>query len=462
MTPDEKLALAEERLRQAEERFRAAEELMERAQELQRKASQDELTGLANLPHLRQVLDFNLQQVLRYGRTSALLLIDLDRFRIINEALGFRAGDELLVQVAARLATTVRGSDLLARKGEDEFLILLSELNDPGQSELVAQRVLNLLHAPFTVQSLPLHVGASVGISLAPKDAQATFEMLEHADAALFHAKEGGRGRFCVYSEGLQERLRRRLLVETHLHEALERNQFRLLYQPIVDLTTRDVVGVEALLRWTDETLGPVEPGEFIPVAEESGLIVPIGDWVLRECCGQMKSWKEAGVDVFVDVNLSRRQLLHADMAVSFLQTVREAELEGRDLVVDVSEDHYTSDPRVRSVLAELGQGGVRIAIDDFGTGLSSLKSIRLSTTKILKLDRTFVAGIPENRQYLSICVAVVKLAESLNMRSLAEGIESEKQFEYLRKNDCHLGQGFYFSPPVPPEEIAPLVKSGL
>lgn len=469
MSPEEKLALAEERLAQAEERFKEAEELMLRAQELHEKAEaaqklayEDQLTGLANLNQLRQVLDFNLQQVLRYQRTTALLVIDLDRFRIINEALGFRAGDELLLQVADRLRTTVRGSDLLARKGEDEFLILLSELNEARQSELVAQRVIDLLHAPFTVQNQPLHVGASVGISLSPTDARTTQEMLEHADAALFCAKEEGRGQYRAYSDGLQQRLRRRLLLENQLHEALEQQQLRLLYHPIVDLTTREVVGVEALLRWSNETLGTVSPAEFLPVAEESGLIVPIGDWVLQECCRQMKLWKQAGVDVFVDVNLSRRQLLHADMATSFLETVRAAEIEGRDLVVDVSEDHYTGDPRVRSVLADLGQGGVRIAIDDFGTGLSSLKSIRLSQTKILKLDSTFVAGIPQNRQYLSICVAVIRLAESLNMRSLAEGIETEKQFEYLRKNECHLGQGFYFSRPVPAEEVADLVRSGL
>lgn len=461
MSPDEKLALAEERMRQAQELMARAEELMARAEATQKQASEDQLTGLPNLNGLRQVLDFSLQQAHRYGRMTALLAIDLDRFRIINEALGFKAGDELLVLVADRLRTTVRDSDMLARKGEDEFLLLLSELNQPEQSELVAQRVIDLLVEPFTVQGQPLHVGASIGISLS-LHASTTQEMLEHADASLYSAKEKGGGNCCVYSEGLQQRLRRRLLLENQLHQALEQNQFRLLYLPIVDLTTREVVGVEALLRWHNETLGSVEPSEFLPVAEESGLIVPIGDWVLRECCRRMKAWKQAGVDVFVDVNLSRRQLLHADMATSFLQTVKEAQLDGRDVVVDVSEDHYTGDPIVRSVLTDLGQGGVRVAIDDFGTGLSSLKSIRLSQTKILKLDSTFVAGIPQNRQSLSICIAVIRLADSLNMRSLAEGIETEKQFDYLRKNECHLGQGFFFSRPIPAEEVAGLVRSGL
>lgn len=468
MTPEEKLALAEERLRRAEERLREAEELMRQAQELharaeaaQKLAYQDQLTGLANLHQLRQVLEFNLQQTLRYRRLTALLHIDLDHFRIFNEALGFKAGDELLIQVAERLRTTVRGSDLLARKGEDDFLLLLSELGAPDQAELVARRVMALLADPFLIQNLPVHVGASVGISLCPIDARSAQEVLEHADAAVFCAKEEGRARLQVYSGGLQEKLRRRLLLQSELHEALEQQAFRLLYQPIVDLTTREVVGVEAFLRWTSPTQGPVPPLEFLPVAEESGLIVPLGDWVLRECCQQLKRWKRAGARLFVDVNLSRRQLLHADMARSFLDTVREADLEGRDLVVDVAEDHYTNDPRVRSVLGDLGEGGVRIAIDDFGTGITSLRSIRLGQTKILKIDSTFVAGIPGNRQYLSICVAVIRLADSLNMRSLAEGIETEKQFEYLRNNECHLGQGFFFSEPVPAEQVVSLARQG-
>ena len=474
MSPEEKLALAEERLQQADERFRQAEELMLQAQEIlartqardeeaQRLAYVDQLTGLPNLNHVRQVLDFNLKQAHRYERTSALLSIDLDRFRIINEALGFKTGDELLVLVAERLQGIVRESDLLARRGEDEFLLLLSELHESSQAELVARRVLELLHdEPFVVQGQPLHVGASLGISLCPDDAKSTQEMLEHADASLYCAKEQGRGRFQVYSEGLQQQLRRRLVVENCLFEALERSELSLLYHPIVDLTSREVVGVEALLRWTHPELGEVSPGEFLPVAEESALIVPIGDWVLRESCRQLKAWKELGLDMFIDVNLSRRQLLHADMASAFLRVLEEAQLDGRDIVVDVSEDHYTSDPRVRSVLADLGLGGVRIAIDDFGTGLSSLKTIRLSQTKILKLDSTFVAGIPGNRQYLSICVAVIRLAESLNMRSLAEGIENEKQFEYLRKNECHLGQGFYFCQPMPAEQVAEGARRGL
>lgn len=456
---DEKMREAEELMRQAEAMMAHARELIQRAEEAERLAYQDALTGLPNLNQLRQVLEFNLKQAQRYNRPMALVAIDLDRFRIVNEALGFKSGDELLVQVAERLKGMVRDSDALARRGEDEFMILLSELQDVSQAEMVARRVMELLTEPFTVQGHPLHVGASLGIAHFPGDSETAQDLLEHADAALFDAKERGRAGYQVYTQGLQEKLRRRLQLENELHAALQNEQLVLLYHPIVLLSTREVIGVEALLRWNHPTHGTIPPSDFLPLAEESGLIVPIGDWVLQECCRQLKGWKAAGLDLFVDVNLSRRQLLHADMASGFLRVLMEAQVEPRDIVVDVSEDHYATDPRVRSVLAELGGGGVRIAVDDFGTGLSSLKTIRLSQTKILKLDSTFVAGIPGNRQYLSICVAVIRLAESLNMRSLAEGIETQKQYDYLLNNECQLGQGFFFGRPVPASEVAAIVK---
>lgn len=467
---------AEERHRQADELLAEAEEKLRQAAELQPQTHEDQLTGLPNAAVLRHHLDFMVEQVNRYGRSAALLAVDLDRFRFINEALGFRTGDELLRQVAERLKSMMRGSDVVARAGEDEFHVLLSELSSDNdkykpaeelrnliksRAEAVAKRVLDALAKPYEIQGQTLHLSSSIGLSLAPGDALSAEEMLEHADAALYSAKELGRARCQVYSEDIQERLRRRLLLENQLHTGLREGQFKLFYQPIVLLDSREVVGVEALVRWDHPEMGRLMPREFLPIAEESGAIVPLGDWILGEACSKLKQWRNDGMNLFIDVNLSPRQLLQADMAATFLKTVEDSALRAKDVMVDVGEHVYTLDPRVRAVLDELGESGVRIAIDDFGTGLSNLKAIRLTQTKIIKLDSTFVAGIPANRQYLSICVAVVRLAASLNMRSLAEGIETEKQYEYLHKNECHLGQGFYFSPPVEPEKIPALVREG-
>ncbi|MBI3928436.1 MAG: EAL domain-containing protein [Armatimonadetes bacterium] len=490
---DARMELAEERLREADEKSQLAQEMLESARErysgfvqgaeklsdeqTQRLAYEDPLTGLPNLNILRQYLDFTLKQVVRYQRSAALLAVNLDGFRTINDAMGFKAGDELLVQVGARLQDMFRGSDVVARRHEDRFLILLSELGAEGDQDLpreqvverltqrvqmIAGRVHGLLSEPFAIQSQPVHVAASIGISLCPGDAEASDEMMEHAEAAVQFAKRKGRGQIQLYDAELRERLWRRLTLENELQSALRHGQFVLFYQPVVELSTRNVVGVEALLRWNHPQMGQISPLEFLPVAEETGLIVPVGEWVLETACTQAKHWQAEGLELFLNVNLSSRQLLHAGMADHFLQAVRSCGLEGYDVVVDVTEDAYMAhDPRIGSALARLGEGGVQVAIDDYGSGVSSLKTIRLARTRILKLDQSFVSGIPDNQQYLSICVAAIRLAAGLNMRSLAEGIENEKQYKYLHANECDLGQGYYFSKPVLPEGIPGLVRNG-
>ncbi len=475
----ETLALAQEKelqaeriLKQAEEKLRQAEDWMRRGplegpsdEELTRLAFEDHLTGLPNHNTMLRQVDFNVKQVVRYGRSTALLAIDVDRFRLLNETMGFAAGDALLIQLAERLRREMRDSDLLARRCEDEFLLLLSHLGESGEKNThydevatkarqVADRLVESLQCPFSIKGHPLHISISIGISTAPGDATTSEELMEHADAALYSAKEMGGGRVEVYNRELQDRLTRRLTLENQLASGLRSKEFRLHYQPIYLLESREPVGVEALLRWENPLRGMVAPGEFLQVTEETGLIVPLGRWVLARACRQLAEWKQMGFELYVNVNLTARQLLTADLCQEILATLDRENLSGPDLVLDVTEKTFAMDDRIRSVLEELGKHGIRVAIDDFGTGSTNLPKMRLGRTRILKLDSGFVAGIPGQRQSLSVCVAAIQLASSLNMESLAEGIETEQQFRYLCNNGCRLGQGHYLCPPLEASEL--------
>ncbi|GMU52428.1 MAG: hypothetical protein AMXMBFR33_15740 [Candidatus Xenobia bacterium] len=472
----ESLQQAERRITQLEERSHHAEVVDEETHKL---AFEDPLTGLPNLNIVRQYVEMNLKQVFRYHRAAALLVVDLDRFRVINDALGFGTGDELLRQVAERLKTAVRDSDILGRKGEDEFVILLTqideelsqepELKDRQRQQLgerarhVAERVAEVLAPPFELQGQKVHLFASVGVSLCPGDAETPMQLFEHADVALSYAKEQGRGRSLVFSPELQELRMQKLLLENQLRLAHTEKQFVLHYQPIVELSSRNVVGVEALLRWQHPQIGMLGPRDFLHVLEETGLIIPLGDWVLKESTRQLRAWGDQGFDLFLTVNLSPRQLLQADLIPMLLDVLGQNQIEPRHLVVEIAESAATTmDPeRMSRVLTDLGEAGVRVAIDDFGTGLTSMKTLRLEHTRLLKLDRTFVAGIPGERASMSVCMATIRLAASLNMKSLAEGVETERQCNYLTKNECDLGQGFFFSPPLAAEEIPDLIRQG-
>lgn len=472
----ESLQAAENRIQSLEERTHHADVV---DQETHKLAFEDHLTGLPNLNILRQYVDMNLKQVFRYHRAAALLVIDLDRFRVINDALGFGAGDELLRQVAERLKSTIRDSDILGRKGEDEFCILLTQideevtadqaLHDRQRAQLgdrarhVASRVAEVLGPPFEVQGQRIHVFASVGVSLCPGDAENAQQLFEHADVALSYAKEQGRSRAQVFSPELQELRMQKLVLENQVRLAHADGQFLLHYQPIVELSSRNIVGVEALLRWNHPQIGLLHPRDFLAVLEETGLIIPLGEWVLKEGTRQLSEWTSLGLELFVTMNFSPRQLLQADLIPNLLNVLGENKIEPRQLVVEIAESTATTmDPeRMSRVLNELGEVGVRVAIDDFGTGLTSMKTLRLEHTRLLKLDRTFVAGIPAERASMSVCLATIRLAATLNMKSLAEGVETERQCNYLSKNECDLGQGFFFSPPVSAAEIPELVRKG-
>lgn len=447
--------------------------------ETQRLAFQDALTGLPNYNLINQYLDFTVKQCVRYKRVSALLVIDIDRFKVFNEAMGFKAGDELLVSIAERLKTAVRDTDSLGRRGEDEFLILLSELN-PGDEnasadtrrltlqanvELVAKRVMSSLATPFVVQGQKYYIQASIGISLCPDDAETPSTMFENADTAMYHVKETGRNRYHFYSADMRKRQEKRLTLDTQLRHALERNEFTLVYQPIVNLAAGkgkgSMVGVEAFIRWQHRIDGLVTPDYFLPAAEESGMIVPIGHWVVQQVCAMMRDWLGSGLRIFASINLSKRQLLQADLVDTVLAIVSEHRIPPEVIYMDIAEGVNTLNPDLMDrVIAELGQAGIRIAIDDFGIGYSSLARINPTYTKILKIDSSIIRGLPNDKQSTTVCIAAINLARSLGLLPLAEGVENANQVKFLTKYECALAQGFFFSEPVPPAEIGAMHRN--
>ena len=444
--------------------------------ETQRLAFQDALTGLPNLNLIRQYLEFTVKQVQRYSRASALLVVDLDRFKLINDSMGFKAGDELLMKVAERLQTAIRESDALGRKGEDEFLILLSELitgDDDAPPEqktnmirqniaIVVNRISECLSRPFTVQGQKFYIRASIGVSICPNDADSAQAMLEHADMAMYHAKESGRGRCVFYNNELHKRQERRLTMDSQLRLAMEKGEFVLQYQPIIEITKGkgQIVGVEALLRWNHRIDGLLEPASFLGIAEETGLICQLGQWVCRQSCWQLRQWLAQGHNLFVSFNVSTRQMLQADLAEMILSSVDEFGLQPGLVFVELSEGSNVEEvDLIERVVANLGRAGIRVAIDDFGVGYSSLSRIDLKHIQFLKVDPSLVNGCQQDRAKANICEAAVKLAQSLELRPLAEGVETMAQAKFLTKIGCQFLQGYHIQAPADAQVITNLLN---
>lgn len=463
-----KLAKAIKKLKEYEQRANESD------RETQRLAFQDSLTGLPNLNLIRQYLEFTVKQVTRYGRASALLVVDLDRFKLINDAMGFKAGDELLMRVSERLQGAIRESDALGRRGEDEFLILLSELftgeaNLPDQQKaeiirrniaIVVDRVTEGLARPFTIQGQKFYIRATIGVSVCPNDAETAQQMLEHADSAMYHGKESGRGKCVFYNTDLHRRQERRLAMDSQLRLAMEKGEFELYYQPILEVVKgkASMVGVEALLRWNHRLEGLLKPDTFLPAAEESGLIVHLGQWVCQQACWQLGQWLQQGLRIFVSVNVSTRQMLQADLAETILASVQQFNLPPELMFVEIAEGvNVEQVDLVENVVAQLGAAGIRIAIDDYGSGYSSLSRFDLNHTKILKIDDRLVRGCPKDKQSTHICTAAVSLAQSLGLRPLAEGVENAGQAKFFSKLGCQFMQGFYFQEPCTPDVITRL-----
>lgn len=428
--------------------------------ELDHLAHHDLLTNLPN----RRLLSLRLEQAIARTRTTgqggAVVFFDLDGFKTVNDSLGHAAGDELLIEVAQRLRGALRSCDTLARFGGDEFVVLLENMPAATASSAV-ERLVDKLSDPFqTSQGMEIFVRASAGISLFPHDSVTESELIQHADAALYQAKMSGKATYRFYSAQLTENANTRLAFEARIRRALAREEFVLHYQPIVSLTDGSVLGVEALIRWNDPDRGLVAPNDFIPLAEETGLIIPLGEWVMRTACHQLKLWHAQGVDIkYVALNVTACQLQRSDFVGCLADVLQETGLPGRHLELEITEGALMGhDAITLGKLAALRSLGVRLAIDDFGTGFSSLAYLKRLPIDKLKIDRGFVVDIPEDTAGMEITAAIIGLARNLKLAVVAEGIDCARQLDFLLERGCTMGQGFLFSVPVAPEAIPELV----
>ena len=426
-------------------------------------ATHDSLTGLPNRIMFGQRLDHALTQAKRHGRRLAVLFIDLDRFKNINDTLGHEFGDTLLRDVAQRLTQSVRASDTIGRLGGDEFVVLLEEVSAPMLIVGVAQKLIAALAQGFPLAGKEYHVSASIGVSTYPDDAQDAQELLKNADIAMYRAKEQGRNTFQFYAAQHNIHTVERLTLESGLRRALERGQLVLHYQPQVDLASGRIVGFEALVRWQHPELGLLPPASFIAIAEETGLIVPIGQWVMHAACATQRAWREAGhAPLRMSVNLSPRQFLHSGLIDDIAGLVRASAADAAFLELEITEGMVMQDPeRAGSLLREIRNiGGVRIAIDDFGTGHSSLAYLKRFPVDNLKIDRSFIADIPADRGDAAITQAIIAMGHSLEMKVIAEGVETQAQYDFLVAQGCDEYQGYFFSKPVPEAQARALLPA--
>ncbi|MGH8503398.1 MAG: EAL domain-containing protein [Gammaproteobacteria bacterium] len=416
----------------------------------------DALTGLPNRTLLADLLAQAIAQANRDGHCLAVLFIDLDQFKTINDSLGHLVGDKLLKQVAARLSKCRRRSDFLARLGGDEFLMALSQVKQAQDAAQIAQKIVNTLARPYRTGGHTLNTSCSIGISIYPNDGKDVQTLMRGADMAMYHAKDAGRNHYQFFSTEMDARAAERLAIGNALRQALKREQFVLHYQPYVDLPSGRIAGIEALIRWRHPDLGLLPPARFIPYAEETGIIVQIGQWVLRTACEQMKAWQSEGIaPVRLAVNLSARQFRQTDLAQQIATTLKKTGLAANALELEITESMAMQDPRrTIKLLHELRDMGIGLTIDDFGTGYSSLTYLKAFPIRSLKIDRAFVDGIPSDGNDAAITTATIALAQSLGLSVVAEGVETIAQQAFLTKAGCNQGQGYLFGPPRPASEL--------
>lgn len=426
-------------------------------------AAHDVLTGLANRGHLMLQLRQAAAAAVRHGHTAALLLLDLDDFKGINDTHGHPVGDRVLQQVAQRLRETVRTDDVVARLGGDEFAVLLPRVDSPPDALRVADKLLLALGRPMHIDGLQLAVGGSIGVACCPQDARDADALMRDADLALYAAKADGRQQPARYAPALSHAMDERARLTDRLQHALRYGGLALHYQPQVDVRNGAVVGVEALLRWTDPELGAIPPARFIPVAEATGLILPLGDWVLHEACRQLRAWVDQGLRLRVAVNLSPQQFRQPGLAAQVRDVLQGHGVAPALLELEITESQAMTDPaQARRTLTALADEGVTIALDDFGTGHSSLAVLKQLPVQRLKIDRTFLQNVPEDTTDGVLVRGVLALARTLRRDVVAEGVENPAQLDFLRRCRCPAYQGWLFAPALPPDALAARLSVGV
>jgi diguanylate cyclase (GGDEF)-like protein len=432
----------------------------------------DSLTGLPNQTSYRDRLQQVIAHARRYNRIAAVLFLDLDNFKRINDTLGHRAGDHLLKLVSERLNGTIRSSDSLsrnrldkfqstvARQGGDEFTLILTEIRNPEDAAKVAHRLVSKLSEPYKLEGYEVFITVSIGIAIFPVDGEDIDSILMNADAAMYHAKKQGKNNFQFYRLTMNERAMERLNLENDLRKALERDELLLHFQPKVGIESGKVVGMEALIRWQHPEIGMVSPAEFIPMAEETGLIVPIGEWVLQAACAQINAWQAQGLaPIPVSVNISSQQFQHQELLITIGRLLESSGIPPERLMLEITESVIMQNTdSTFDILNTLTAMGLRLLIDDFGTGYSSLSYLKRLPVFAIKIDRSFINDIATNPDDAAIIKAIIAMAQNLKLKVVAEGVETEEQLAFLRDEQCDVMQGYLFSRPLPAEEASKLL----
>lgn len=424
-------------------------------------ASHDALTNLPNRTLLQDRIQQTLAHNSRHNQQAAVIFIDLDRFKVINDTLGHDVGDGLLLEAAARLVAGVRSDDTVARQGGDEFIILLSEISHPEDAGVIAQKLLDSLLQPFTIKGKELHISASIGIAIFPDDGSDMESLLKNSDIAMYHAKESGRNNYQFFSPEMNEQAAEKLTLIGDLRHAVARNELFLVYQPVVDMISGDMAGIEVLLRWQHPVLGLISPVKFIPLAEESGLVLPISEWVLRSACKQLLVWQKQGCEVpRLAINLSAKQLLQKSLADTIALILGETGVEPHFIGLEITESMLVHNiEEVVETLLKLSNMGLEISIDDFGTGYSSLSYLKRFPINKIKIDKSFVDDIATHPDDAAIVKAIIAMAHGLSMKVVSEGVETKLQLDFLRQQGCEQYQGNIFSKPLPASEMASKLK---
>jgi diguanylate cyclase (GGDEF)-like protein/PAS domain S-box-containing protein len=434
------------------------------ALEMTHSAQHDFLTGMPNRMLLNDRVNQAIAWAQRHSKKVAVLFLDLDGFKHINDSLGHPTGDRLLQSVAKRLVDCVRGSDTVSRQGGDEFVVLLTEVVQSEDAAITARRMLQTVAQAHSIDQHDLHVTTSIGVSVFPDDGQDAETLIKNADTAMYQAKENGRQSYQFFKPAMNVRAVERQSIEESLRRALEREEFLVHYQPKINLKTGDITGAEALIRWKHPVRGLVPPSDFIPIAEDCGLIVPIGNWVLREACKQARTWMDAGLPLAtMAVNISAMEFRDEDFLDGVFRILQQTGLDPAALELELTESVLMKRAEsTQSILKMLRGSGIQLAVDDFGTGYSSLSYLRKFPIDALKIDQSFIRQITTAPDETTIVTAVISMGRSLKLRVVAEGVENQEELAFLQAHQCDEAQGYYFSRPVLPEQFATLLKTGI